>query len=80
MKGPRAAVKIDGSLAWEFSTSMTRIGIPFLRLERNVERMIVTVSATIDGMIFFIMREVSSTSNASATASVFGFGEMMFPA
>ena len=40
----------------------------------------VTINAPTAGMMFFIIREVRSTPNASDAAIVFGFGEMILPA
>ena len=49
-------------------------------LESIVDNKIVTTTAQIAEIKFFIISDVRSTLNASDTAIVFGFGDMIFPA
>ena len=79
--GPRmAANKPGSSFCPEVSASESAIISPFFFFASRPAITMVTISAQTAGMMFFIMRLVRSTPNASDAAIVFGLGEMMLPA
>ena len=80
--GPTAACAIDGpsATASGSATGSDDFTCAPTRFASHVERATVTANAATAGTMLAAISDVRSSLNASATAMVLGFGEIMFPA